>query len=67
MSWVQGIQERKDLPAKFVEYAEKKYFDIFGIIGYLEYITWFGFDKEFIADFGTEHSIKFKLNNSPLL
>lgn len=55
MSWDQGIQLRKDLPERWVNYLEAKYKETFDKEGHLEYITWFGLDKEFFADFGNDN------------
>lgn len=62
MSWDQGIQLREELPAAIVEYLEKNYAATFGEAAQLQYITWFGIDEYFYADFGTEHSLKVTYN-----
>jgi hypothetical protein len=47
MSWTQGIQSREDLPDAFVKWADSKKPG-----EKLQYITWFGMDKDFILDYG---------------
>lgn len=61
MSWDQGIQLREDLPEKFVQFLEDKYFEMFSERGRLNYITWFGMDSECFADFYPGHSLKLEV------
>lgn len=52
MSWDQGVQVREDLPAKFVEWADKQK------DAPLQYITWFGLGEEVFLDYGEAGSLK---------
>lgn len=52
MSWSQGIQERADLPAKFVAWADRQKDG-----AELQYITWFDGD-EVILDYGEAGALK---------
>lgn len=58
MSWDQGIQLREDLPTALIEHLELTYASTFGEVASLQYITWFGVDDYFYADFGTANSLK---------
>lgn len=53
MSWTQGIQLREELPAKFLEWADKQKG------APLEYITWFGIGEDLILDYGEAGSLIF--------
>lgn len=57
MSWDQGVQVREDLPAKFVEWADKQKKG-----SRLEYITWFGLGEEVFLDYGEGGSLKLRMN-----
>lgn len=56
MSWDQGVQVREDLPAKFVEWADKQKEG-----SRLEYITWFGLGEEVFLDYGEGGSLKLRM------
>lgn len=53
MSWDQGVQERADLPEKFVAWADKQKDG-----APLQYITWFGLGEEVFLDYGDAGSLK---------
>lgn len=55
MSWSQGIQERSDLPPRFVEWADGKKPG-----ARLEYITWFD-ERELFLDYGEAGALKLTL------
>lgn len=65
MSWTQGVTPSEELPKTIVEYLESQYLQKFGEIGTLQYITWFEPNAtEFIADFGTEHSLRVRMKGT---
>lgn len=60
MSWLQGIQPREELPAKFVEWADGKKPG-----ARLEYITWFDDDRNVLyLDYGEAGSMKLTLRDA---
>lgn len=56
MSWTQGIQLREDLPAKFLEWADKQKGG-----APLEYITWFGLGEDLFLDYGEAGSLTYDM------
>lgn len=46
----------EDLPEKLVTFLEDKYELMFGVRERIKYITWYGDDDSFSADFG-QHSL----------
>lgn len=56
MSWTQGIQVREELPPKFLTWADQQMDG-----APLQYITWFGFDREIFLDYGEAGSLKLTL------
>lgn len=64
MSWTQGIQLRKELPQRFIDFCEQKYFETYSEVGILEYITWFDLENWCYADFGNDKSLKITLSSN---
>ena len=58
MSWDQGVQDRTELPAKFIEKMEAEFEKRFGYHKKLKYITWFGLGREVFLDFDDENGLK---------
>lgn len=63
MSWSQGLQERKDLPEKFISIMEREFERRFGYHKDLAYITWFGLGDDVFIDFEDENCLKLDTRN----